>query len=363
MAEFDADELLEVIGLPSENIDMPDDLPSDFEERANAQFKLLPPRSSRYTNPPRDVTRGWFLNPPTRLTYTDIITQAERERTRAENWDGDVGPPRSTINKLEGFCITGEFNFTLDDTGDGGNGLNGEDDMKPKLQKFTPTGMPNGVRVMTSAVVGLTATVIGTVVFSMPGPNIFIDLLMAVGSSALIGIGTYNTLPALESFEDKIVDNLPTDGSLSPANVRRIINGAIEKLEKLRASTRKISDEEIKAECHAVNKIAERIILGFKDDPSDIQRSTNFLNSLLDQTVTIVGKFADVEERLKTHPKKKRDAIVTQFRTTINALESAFNEQYTRNLQDEVTSLDVDLEVLERTLESSGLNNGEIDHE
>lgn len=173
-----------------------------------------------------------------------------------------------------------------------------------------------------------------------------LSLILAAGAY----VGMVLILPEPKRLADELAEiagEIGMDGA-EMAELLRTSYGKIAAIRKVNA--------EIPGEPHErverIAQSAERIIAGFRDDPEDVHRSWNFLYHYLDATVEIVRQYRELRRKAGG---KKVQAVLDKSEATLAEIETVFERQYQRNLDNEALSLDVDLDVLRRMMKSEGL--------
>jgi 5-bromo-4-chloroindolyl phosphate hydrolysis protein len=171
-------------------------------------------------------------------------------------------------------------------------------------------------------------------------------LALAMGAYA----GLLLVLPRKKNLEDELAQMSGYSGPHA-AEVAEVIRAGMEKIDQIRQQGLKLKGEaETKVE--RIAGIAEEIVLGFKEDPSDIHRSKHFLLHYLDATLEILQKYNELQSK-RIGPQIQ--AVLEKSEETLSEIEAAFDKQYQRNLSNEAMELDVNLDVLKNMIKSEGL--------
>lgn len=99
-------------------------------------------------------------------------------------------------------------------------------------------------------------------------------------------------------------------------------------------------------------ELSHTIIQGIIDDPRDLARSRMF-RVYLKAAVEIVEKMTDLEK--KGANQDTVQDIRQRSETVLQQICRAFEKQYEKNLENDILSVDVDLDVLARALKQEGL--------
>ena len=113
-------------------------------------------------------------------------------------------------------------------------------------------------------------------------------------------------------------------------------------IEKARKSIRNIEfDQHLKR----IIEKARTILTMIEDDPKDLNRARKFLKVYLDGTARVTESYA------KTHGKDATTEVLdTSFQEVLDSIESTFDEQREKLLQNDQLDLDVKIEVLKTQL-------------
>lgn len=176
--------------------------------------------------------------------------------------------------------------------------------------------------------------------------NMLLELGLALGAYA----GFLLVLPRAKSLEEELAGM----GSLAGGDVSEaavLIRSSKEKIETIRGYGSGL-EENIRIKVEHIADIADAIVEGFKEDPSDINRSKQFLFHYLDATIDIIGKY---QELVNKSAGTQIDAVLEKSEQTLSEIEEVFEKQYQRNLANEAMELDVNLDVLKNMIKSEGL--------
>ena len=111
----------------------------------------------------------------------------------------------------------------------------------------------------------------------------------------------------------------------------------------------KIRNAELNQRIKNICGIADRILGDIESDPRDIRRARKFLNVYLDGAKQVTEGYA------KTHQQTQSDQLEQNFRNVLETIESVFQEQHQKLLEEDVFDLDVKIEVLSTQLKREGI--------
>lgn len=199
---------------------------------------------------------------------------------------------------------------------------------------------------------GLMGLFLGWIMFSfMNSPDYFpyADAVIPVIQAALMGLGMFLMMPRqLTTFEKMLYEF--ADTSVSSEELENVITTGMLKVEKLMELSDSIEDPSVSLKIEKIARVADRIFKGFLTDPSDIQRSRDFLDLYLNKTVDIVSSYAKLEN--------KGDVVqstLSEVKELLNTIELTFEAQYEKNLEDDLLDLSVAASVLEKKMKLSGV--------
>jgi len=111
----------------------------------------------------------------------------------------------------------------------------------------------------------------------------------------------------------------------------------------------KIRNTELNQRIENICAIADRILAEIESDPRDIRRARKFLNVYLDGAKQVTEGYA------RTHQQTQSGQLEQNFRNVLETIESVFQEQHQKLLEEDVFDLDVKIEVLTTQLKREGI--------
>jgi 5-bromo-4-chloroindolyl phosphate hydrolysis protein len=111
----------------------------------------------------------------------------------------------------------------------------------------------------------------------------------------------------------------------------------------------KIRNTELNQRIENICAIADRILAEIESDPRDIRRARKFLNVYLDGARQVTEGYA------RTHQQSQSGQLEQNFRNVLETIESVFQEQHQKLLEEDVFDLDVKIEVLTTQLKREGI--------
>ncbi len=131
--------------------------------------------------------------------------------------------------------------------------------------------------------------------------------------------------------------------------IMEAVDEAEEKIQGITDTAKQLPNPELKQRLIRIGGMAKKIIGLIEEDPRDLRRARKFLNVYLDGAHKVTTGY------LKTHTKSQSDALETNFRNVLVTIEEVFAEQHQKLLENDVTELDIKIEVLATQLKHEGV--------
>ena len=112
----------------------------------------------------------------------------------------------------------------------------------------------------------------------------------------------------------------------------------------------RIRNAELNRRIERICEVADRILAEIEADPRDFRRARKFLNVYLDGARQVTEGYA------KTHQHSQSGELEQNFRNVLDTIESVFQEQHQKLLEEDVFDLDVKIEVLTTQLKREGIH-------
>jgi 5-bromo-4-chloroindolyl phosphate hydrolysis protein len=149
---------------------------------------------------------------------------------------------------------------------------------------------------------------------------------------------------------------LPTkkpEVAAAEAEVKDALAVGRRKLDQIRALGKNIKKPEMAKSLAEVCTIIEKILSTIADDPKKLNPSKQFLNYYLESTVKIMTMYAELAA------KNVNDAAIqtalAKVEAMLGTIRDAFEKQLAKLLSGEVMDLDVELSLLQQTINMEGL--------
>lgn len=131
--------------------------------------------------------------------------------------------------------------------------------------------------------------------------------------------------------------------------IRKTLADAFVIIKGIEQSNHKIIHPELNQRIDSICRIADGIISELEADPRGIRRARKFLNVYLENVQQVIQGYAN------THQQSTSQALEHNFRQALETIESAFQEQQQKLLEEDMFDLDVKIEVLTAQLKREGI--------
>jgi 5-bromo-4-chloroindolyl phosphate hydrolysis protein len=128
-----------------------------------------------------------------------------------------------------------------------------------------------------------------------------------------------------------------------------LLDEAEGRLEKIEQSSRQIKNVEFRDRLRRIVKDARGILDTIESDPVDARRARKFLKVYLDGAQQVTEGYA------RTHTEGEAHALEDNFRRVLTTIETVIAEQQVKLKENNMSDLDVTIEVLQMQLEKEGV--------
>jgi 5-bromo-4-chloroindolyl phosphate hydrolysis protein len=135
--------------------------------------------------------------------------------------------------------------------------------------------------------------------------------------------------------------------------LKNILREGQKKLKRLKTLSRKIPDYQIRNKVKEVHSVVIDIYENFKTDPRDIKKARTFLNYHLDAANTIITKYVQLKKRRTEIP--ELEETLKNAENLMDTIKQSFDQLLKKLMENDVMDLDVEIEVLKKTLDAEGL--------
>jgi len=184
---------------------------------------------------------------------------------------------------------------------------------------------------------------VGIFIGAWLGADVNIVNSLLLGAASTIGsFFTYGTDPSRHA------PDMPAVGVTSE-EVIEILDEADQKILAIEAARDRIHNVEMKDRLKNIVKGVREITDIVEDDPRDLRRARKFLRTYLDGAQRVTEGYAD------THKYGDNGVLEDNFRNVLTTIETVIEEQKGKLLENNLTELDVQIEVLQMQLEREGV--------
>jgi len=185
------------------------------------------------------------------------------------------------------------------------------------------------------------------------GVGIFIGASLGVGlaffnSILLGGAATLGALMVYGRDPSRRSPDMPAIGVTSE-EVLDILNEADTRILAIEAARDRIHNVELKDRLRSIVAGVREIMGIVEEDPRDLRRARKFLKVYLDGAQRVTEGYAD------THSYGDTGELETNFRNVLTTIENVIVEQKEKLRENNLTELDVQIEVLQLQLEKEGV--------
>lgn len=209
----------------------------------------------------------------------------------------------------------------------------------------------HGTDTNASAIAGIAAGILGGVVFAV----FFVLLGIALRWSLAAAVGAYVAARLIARGSRRSREHTVVMAGIPREELERALREGRARLVELRSAVQGIADDDARQKGERIAEITEMILQDIEDDPKDLRPARQFLNYYLDATITIVSRYAALSRQ--TVLGEDARTTLEKVETTLDIVQRAFEKQLANLMQDDVMDLDVEIEVLERTIRMEGLGD------
>lgn len=131
--------------------------------------------------------------------------------------------------------------------------------------------------------------------------------------------------------------------------IRQVLEGSSRIIRSIEQANARIRNTELNKRIERICEVADNILAEIAADPRDFRRARKFLNVYLDGVLQVTEGYA------KTHQQTHSGELEQNFRNVLDTIETVFQEQRQKLLEEDVFDLDVKIEVLTTQLKREGI--------
>ncbi len=165
----------------------------------------------------------------------------------------------------------------------------------------------------------------------------------------LFGAGAFLGMFLSYGFDPMREKKLAGADGYSGEEVLQVLEESSKKIRSIEQANDKINNAELNQRIDRICETADNILKEIESDPRDLRRARKFLNTYLDGAKQVTEGYA------RTHQKTQSGQLEQNFRNVLETIETVFQEQQQKLLEDDVFDLDVQIEVLSTQLKREGI--------
>jgi len=131
--------------------------------------------------------------------------------------------------------------------------------------------------------------------------------------------------------------------------IRQALENSSRIIRDIQRANDRIRNTELNKRLERICQVADNILAEIAADPRDFRRARKFLNVYLDGVLQVTQGYA------KTHQQTHSGELEQNFRNVLDTVETVFQEQRQKLLEEDVFDLDVKIEVLTTQLKREGI--------
>ena len=197
--------------------------------------------------------------------------------------------------------------------------------------------------IMRSIFCGLAAGALFLALFLGIGWNFIVAVLLAGG--LFLGL-------SLITKPKKIQGKIPLDMRPDAAYLKERLEEAKEDFDSIRISMEKIQDQEIREESGKLYKTSSNILAYLEKNPDRISMAGRFIDYYQDTASSLLKKYVELQNSGLDTPDAR--SLKTNTKKAISMLNKAFDQQFQRMMRNELTDMDVEIQMIENMMKMEG---------
>lgn len=177
------------------------------------------------------------------------------------------------------------------------------------------------------------------------------DFIWSLIVGVAVGLVTLALLPRAPRPKD-VVAEAARRANLDPNEVAGAIADAEARVSSILSAAQSL-ELDLRRKIASICGVARRILDGLRENPSDLARSRRFLGHYLVATEDLVKRYADL--RARGGSTQRLDAAAGKLQLVLSDIEDYLQKQHERTLDDEALKLDVEIDVLRKTIKSEAI--------
>lgn len=168
-------------------------------------------------------------------------------------------------------------------------------------------------------------------------------------ASLMFGVGTFVGMYLSYGFDPQEEKKIAAAHGYAGDEIRQALEDSSRIIRSIEQANDRIRNSELNRRIERICEIADNILAEIEADPRDFRRARKFLNVYLDGARQVTEGYA------KTHPQTQSGELEQNFRSVLETIESTFQEQHQKLLEEDLFDLDVKIEVLNTQLKREGI--------
>lgn len=201
---------------------------------------------------------------------------------------------------------------------------------------------PRPYRMIGSVMVAIAMFLVAWLGVTSNGGHGIIASVMFAGA-ALFGCYLYYDFDASARQDDVPLVGITTEELVD------LLDEAEDRIEAIERAGKSIRNVEFKDRLRRITKEARKITAAIEEDPTDARRARKFLKVYLDGSQQVTEGYA------RMHASGDSEQLEDNFRRVLTTIETVIAEQQQKLKENNVSELDVQIEVLQMQLEKEGV--------
>ena len=150
----------------------------------------------------------------------------------------------------------------------------------------------------------------------------------------------------------KIQGKIPLDMRPDAAYLKERLEEAKEDFDSIRRSMEKIQDQEIREESGKLYKTSSNILAYLEKNPDRISMAGRFIDYYQDTASSLLKKYVELQNSGLDTPDAR--SLKNNTKKAISMLNKAFDQQFQRMMRNELTDMDVEIQMIENMMKMEG---------
>lgn len=170
---------------------------------------------------------------------------------------------------------------------------------------------------------------------------------LSIGAGVLAYIGGMLVFPKKKTQLTFVAEGITTD------ELSRILKEGRQKVASIQKVGNGITNVKVQSQVADICSLSTKIFEDIERDPKGIKSARKFLSYYLDTTAYIVNRYAELSAGVGYSDEVK--TMLVKVEDTLTLIQETFVKQIGRLLQDDVDDLDIEVELLQKTIKMEGI--------